>query len=471
MLTYHLDFSESKKKSQPLYEQLYDLIKSDIAAGKIAEGEKLPSKRTFSQNLGVSTITVESAYDMLLSEGFIFSVPKSGYFVAKAARNFGSAAHKKQAIQCAFSAPKKDFDFDFVSANTLPQLFPFSIWAHLTRQVLSEKANSLMRASECGGTNELKTAILHHLEQFRALNATEQQIVIGAGTEYLYSLLVQLLGFDKIWAVEEPGYTKIASIYEAHRLRVAHIALDEEGISIDALEKSGAHIAHISPSHHFPTGKTTSDARRRALLDWANQKAGRFIIEDDYDSELRLDGYPVPPLQNSDTTGKVIYINTFSKTLSSTLRVSYMVLPVALADLFYQKLGFYSNTVPVINQHTLAAFIADGFFEKHINRLRRHYTEVRDALIREIKKNAALKDAQILGENAGLHFLLRLNTKKTDKEIVEKAKENAIRIKCLSDYFYTPQHSDTHTLVINYSSIPHSAAEIQNAVSRIARIV
>ena len=479
MLTYNLD----SEKKMPLYEQLYSAIKSDILSNRIESGFKLPSKRNFAKNLAVSTITVESAYEMLLSEGFIFSVPKSGYFVSDCKNVYSADLSndftEENSDSSEKSAEKNDenaqnFDFDFVSSATLASLFPFSAMAHLTRKILAEKSDSIMRSSPSGGILELKRAICRHLEQFRALKANENQIVIGAGTEYLYSLLIQLLGFDKIWAVEDPGYTKIAQIYSAHRLRVAHIPMDLSGMCVDELKKSGAEIAHISPSHQFPTGITASVERRRELLSWAAEKSGRFIIEDDYDSELRLDSAPVPSLQSIDTAGKVIYINTFSRTLSSTLRVSYMVLPLSLSAIFYEKLGFYSNTVPVVNQRALAAFMTEGFFEKHINRLRRHYTAVRDELLLAIREaDNRLSRAEITGENAGLHFLLNLSklTEKSDAELADCAKNAGIKIRCLSEYFSNPENAVRGTLVVNYSSLPANPEKIRDVASRLASIL
>lgn len=468
MLTYNL--SEGKK-SLPLYEQLYKNIKTDIISGKLESGAKLPSKRNFAKNLGISTITVESAYEMLLSEGFIFSVPKSGYFVSENPPDAAFFTEDDEG-ETSKNAPESEekADFDFESSATLPSLFPFSAWAHLTRKVLSEK-KEVLRASPSFGTRELQKAIKRHLEQFRALKVSEEQIVIGAGTEYLYSLIIQFLGANKTYAVEEPGYQKISEVYRAHNIKTAHIALDSEGIDMSALRKSGADVAHISPSHHFPTGITTTILRRKELLEWAGEKEGRFIIEDDYDSELRLDGFPVPALQSIDNADKVIYINTFSKTLSSTLRVSYMVLPSSLVSAFSEKLGFYSNTVPVINQHTLAFFMNQGFFEKHINRLRRNYTQVRDFLLEGVKANDKLKTAQISQENSGLHFLLCVKTEKSDESLTEQSRKIGIKISFLSKYFFDKEKSPAHTLVINYSSIPADKKLIFDALERLSSIL
>ena len=470
MLTYSFsdEINAHTGKKTPLYEQLYDFIRSDILSGKLKGGEKLPSKRNFAKNLAVSTITVETAYDNLLSEGYIYSVEKRGYFISEDisssllyASSLGTEEKSKEETQ-------GENTFTDLNSNTAnASLFPFSTWAHITRKVMAEKREELLQSSSSGGTEELKQAIARHLSQFRALDIDEQQIIIGAGTEYLYSLIIQLLGYEHTYALEEPGYQKISRIYAAHRVETAHIELDREGISIAELKKSSASIVHISPSHHFPTGCIMTIARRYELLEWADEESDRYIIEDDYDSELRFDSRPIPSLQSIDKKGKVIYINTFSKTLSSTIRVSYMVLPKHLVDVFYSKLGFYSNTVPVINQYVLASFMSSGHFEKHINRLRQHYKDLRNYFLTQIQQH--LRGAEVKDEVAGLHFLLHIATDKSDEELKRAAKEKGVLLSCLSDYYFDKAKAKEHIIVVNYSSL--DKAQIQSAVSILSHII
>jgi len=470
MLTYSFD----EKSKKPLYEQLYDFIKADILSLKLKEKEKLPSKRNFAKNLAVSTITVETAYDKLASEGYIYSVAKSGYFVSSldfyqkdfSVKQDTDAEKSKNTSE---QKPNKDTEekADLTNNSAKAALFPFSTWAHITRKIMAEKKEYLLHSSSCGGTQELRKAIARHLLQFRDLKVSDEQIIIGAGTEYLYSLIIQFLGYENTYAVEEPGYKKISSIYQAHTVKTVHIPLDDKGINIELLEESKANIAHISPSHHFPTGKVTPIERRYELLDWADKEDNRYIIEDDYDSELRLDSHPIPTLQSIDTKGKVIYINTFSKTLSSTIRVSYMVLPKRLVEKFYSKLGFYSNTVPVINQYALAAFMSEGHFEKHINRLRRHYKDLRNFFLEEIKEK--LKDAQIMEEDAGLHFLLRVNTKKSDEQILKDAEKKGVKLSLLSDYYFDKSKAKEHIIVVNYSNLDKTS--ITKALSILRELI
>ena len=327
MLTYDLT-----KTDGPLYKCLYECIKNDISQGKLSSGEKMPSKRTLAKNLGVSTITVENAYDQLIGEGYMFARPKKGYFIADVSdiRVIKAPVQKELSIKL---PPEQDESiFDFSSNRTDSGNFPFSIWAKLMRETISLREQELLSVSPCGGVRELREAIASHLSSFRGMNVDPDQIIVGAGTEYLYGLLVKLLGTDKVYCVEDPGYKKISQIYECNNAKCLPVQMDEQGISVELIKKANAQIAHISPTHHFPTGITMPVNRRYELLAWANESSDRYIIEDDYDSEFRMNGHPIPPILSIDACEKVIYINTFSKSLTSTIRISYMVLPEHLAD-------------------------------------------------------------------------------------------------------------------------------------------
>ncbi len=464
MLTYHF-----KSGGDPLYIQLYQDIKSDILSGTLAPGEALPGKRPFAKQLGVSVSTIENAYGQLMAEGFITSMPRRGFYVAevKTLPKMPEATPVSRepdpvlaSLHTALS--QRHWFADFQSNQTDPASFPFTLWAKLTREVLSDDQVALMTNPPAGGTMALRTAIADHLRDFRGLVVAPEQIIVGAGTEYLYTLLIQLLGFDRIYAVESPGYRKILQVYQAHELKTAKIALDHQGLRPDLLEASGASVVHITPSHHFPTGITMPIARRYEMLGWANRSSDRIIIEDDYDSEFRMTGRPLPPLAAIDMTGRVIYMNTFTKSLASTIRVSYMVLPPALTAAFYRKLRFYACTVSTFEQAALSRFIAEGHYEKHINRMRQTYRRRRDALMREVADSPMAKIASISEENAGLHFVLTLKTKKRDADIVRDAAKRGIRVAPLED-------AGAHRFLINYSSIPESV--IPEAVRRLSEAV
>ena len=303
------------------------------------------------------------------------------------------------------------------------------------------------------GVEALRQAIAAHLRQFRGMAVGAEQIIVGAGTEVLYNLLVQLLGRDRLYGVEDPGYSKAARIYALGGARTAPVLVDEGGVSLRSLEMSGAQILHTSPNHQFPTGAVTPIGRRQSLLRWAEAREGRYIIEDDYDSEFRFTLRPIPTLQSIDRAGHVIYVNTFSRTLAPSLRISYMVLPKSLTERYRAQLGFYSSTVPAMEQHTLARFLDEGYFEAHINRMRKSYRAQRDAVIDTILQSPLGEHCRVSGEDAGLHFLLTIDTKYTDHVLRADAEGRGVRLSFLSDFALRPGSAPQHTLVIHYPGI------------------
>ena len=452
--------------SDSLYEHLYKSIKNDIINGKLRAGDKLPSKRSFAKNLNISTITVENAYAQLMAEGYIYSIPKKGYFISEV-KSFkeAKAREKRETVR---PVPEEPHYFaDFISNRTNHENFPFSVWAKLVREMVSGESATLLQPPPVGGIPELRKAIADHLYAFRGIGVSPEQIIIGAGTEYLYGLLIQLFGNTAIYAIEDPGYAKISKIYESHGVRVRHIPMDENGIRTEVLEASASDILHLSPSHHYPTGIVTSISRRYELLGWASKSEKRYIIEDDYDSEFRLLGRPIPALQSIDVMDKVIYMNTFSKSLSSTIRISYMVLPEKLLKMFYAKLGFYSCTVSNFEQYTLARFISGGYFEKHINRMRNYYRNQRDMLLESIRKSSLQGQIEIKEENAGLHFLMEISTEMTDEALEHSAAEAGIGISCLSKYYRHPDAAKQHVVVLNYSGVERE--RMDEAMKRLSR--
>lgn len=461
-----LTYSFSDIGTDCYYEYLYKCIKNDIINKILLPNNKLPSKRAFAKNLNISTITIENAYAQLMAEGYIYSIPKKGYYVAEISASISSKQKKK--IASKENTPEKKLFFaDFVSNQPNPDTFPFSIWAKLMREVMTEKQQALLTPPPSGGIMELRTAIAKHLYEFRGMHISPKQIVIGAGTEYLYGLLIQLLGYDKVYAVEDPGYQKIAQVYKSSQVACVHIPLDQHGVSVEALEDSMADIVHLSPNHHFPTGIVTPISRRYELLGWASKSESRYIIEDDYDSEFRMMGKPIPSLQGIDVSEKVIYMNTFTKSLSPTIRISYMVLPAHLIQRYYNKLSFYSCTVSNFEQYTLAKFIEEGFFEKHINRMRNYYREQRNTLLNCIKTSPLSSMVKIAEEDAGLHFLMYLYSTLTEAEIMERMEQADINITFLSKYYHeTPALSyskcpneSEHVLIMNYSGLPRENME------------
>lgn len=460
MLTYSLENTGSDK----LYEHLYKLIKDDIIHKRISAGEKLPSKREFAKNLGVSIITVETAYSQLMSEGYIYSVDRKGFFAAKIDDRF-LEDNPGSGIVDDIMEEQQEFYADFVK-NTVPvENFPFSTWMKLLREITADTdSKMLLGMSNASGAVELREAIVNHLYRFRGMDVKPEQIIVGAGTEYLYGLLVQLLGRDMVFGIENPGYPRIAKIYESNDVKIKYIDMDNEGAMPESLNRADVDVLHISPSHHYPTGIVMPIGRRYELLGWAAKSRKRYIIEDDYDCEFRLYGKPVPALQSVDRMDKVIYINTFSKSLAPTFRISYMVLPMPLVKRYYEKLGFYSCTVSSFEQHTLARFITGGYFERHINRMRNYYRTQRDKIIEAIKNSRAADYIEIHNADEGLHFVMDIKKDISDSELKKVAEKKGINIACLSDYYYNGK-CDRHAIVLSYSGI--SEERLDTALKRL----
>lgn len=482
-----------------LYEYLYRCIRHDIAHGKVEPGQKLPSKRALAKQLGVSLITIEAAYDQLVAEGYIRSRERCGYYacdLAPAAKieEPESAQHRTEAANApvererdnhaanlsnlqllsqekghpeSSTALPSDADFaltidgstaphpqnissdapllaDFTHSTLATTMLPYSAWAKAVRRTLSdESAASLAEAASAAGSPELRSAIADHLRQYRGMDVSPDQVVIGAGSQTLYQLLVQLLGRTRRYAVEDPGYPLLTRMYEQQDAQVTHIGLDDSGIDIDALEASGASVAHIMPSHQFPTGIVTTAARRRELLNWARE-GDRYLIEDDYDSEFRMAGRPIPSLFGIDAAERVLYLNSFAKSLGAAFRMAYLVLPPQLAQRFRKQLGFYANTVSPLDQLALARFIKQGHYDRHVNRLRTHARKTQDALVNALHEAFGDRIA-FAGLNDGLHFIMQLESERDERELATAAEAAGIRIAPLSSFAGTASQSGAPT--------------------------
>ena len=462
-----LTYTFAKGSGESLYEQLYDRIKADILTGRLAAGEKLPSKRTLADHLELSVITVKNAYEQLIAEGYIYSRERSGYFVSAMDWPLSAAAAAPQKISQL--PPRPTWFLDFASASPEPDDFPFTVWSRLMRQTILEQGTRLLEPTPYNGAEELRRAIAAYLHQFRGMTVDPEQIIVGAGTEFLYNIIIQLLGREKCYAVEDPGYSKISQIYAQNGVRLVRVGLDEAGLSVRALRREPADIVHLSPSHHYPTGIVMPIARRRELLRWAEESAERCILEDDYDSEFRFVGRPIPTLFSTDESQRVIYLNTFSKTIAPSIRISYMLLPPRLLERYREKLGFYACTVSSFEQYTLAEFIRQGRYEQHLSRMKNRYRQRRDAVIRLIGESRLDERARIMEQDAGLHFLLRLETALPDGELQRRAAARGLRLAMLSDYDSRPSAGRAHILVVNYAGMDLS--RLPEALERLAQVL
>ncbi len=408
-----------------LCEYLTRCIEQQIESGVLKGDEKLPSKRELAMHLGVSVITVQNAYADLISRGYVYSLEKKGFYITP------SMAAGTREISTGSDLPATDLltrskisggcieETDTIDLRTNSisyEKFPFSVWSRVTRQILQEPHEDLLRRQPLEGTWALRTAIARYLQSFRNMQVSPEQIIIAAGSEVLYSFLVQLFPTGTVFGVENPGYPNTRRILQSCGGAVVPLPLDDEGLIVDGL-KEKVSVVHVTPNHHFPTGVVMSVQRRLQLLHWAEH--GHYIIEDDYDSEFRFRGKPLSPLyamaaaygSPSENGGpQVIYLNTFSKTLAPGFRISYMVLPPALLAQFKERLGFYSCTVSALEQHTLARFMDQGHYARHIMRMKNWYRSLRDQLITAIESSALRDRCTIQEEDAGLHFLLTVTS-------------------------------------------------------------
>ncbi len=340
------------------YYKLYKEIKNKIISGQYKAKEKLPSKRVMADRSGYSIITVKKAYEMLEDEGYILPKERRGYFVCEIDV---VKAEKVNPIHIDYLPEPNHCD---------PLDFEYSVWFKTVRKVIGDKGNLLFAKAPGKGCEVLRNAIADYLLRYRGMAASPQRIVIGSGAEQLYETAVKVLGREKIYGIEEPCYKQILSVYKGMGVKVCPLEMGNDGIKSEALNNSEFDILHVTPFHSYPTGVTTSVSKRWKYLKWANQK-GSYIIEDDFDSEFFMPGHPIESLYALDTNQSVIYINTFSKSLSPAMRMGYMILPEALMDKYESVMGDFSCSVPVMDQYILAEFIKSGNFERHLNHMRR----------------------------------------------------------------------------------------------------
>ena len=456
-----LDYDLESRGEKSLYEYLYQRIRDDIVSGAIGAEERLPSKRALAEHLGVSVVTVEGAYAQLVAEGYVKSRPRSGYFSARLPRQVKRGL-PQGGLSLGPAEPLPAVRIDLSSGEPGPEAA--RLWSHALRQALvSEPEAECFSPSPAQGTARLRSAIAGYLRQTRGMEVDPGCIVVGAGAQVLDTMIVQLLGRGLTYALEDPGYPRLTRLYGACGVRqVAHVPLDDGGVQMAALSASGADVVHIMPSHQFPTGRVTSISRRYELLSWASVAANRWIIEDDYDCEFRLAGRPVPPFAGMDAAGRVIYTNTFSKSLGSALRLAYMVLPAELVERFADKLGFYSSTVSSVQQVALARLLETGDYERYVNRMRKRARERRDLLVDALLSGSAAGRMRIEEADSGLHFVLAVESARSEKDIAAALLDQGLRLAPLSDFVAVPanapQVDGLRRFVIQYAGLDESAA-------------
>ena len=423
----HLDAHGEKT----LYEQIYEYLKAEIQKGAIRGGERLPSTRMLASRLEVSRSTVLLAYEQLLSEGYVETAPYKGYFVCQVGELYRlEPAGPEEPEQS--GGDGKTYKYDFSPNGVDLEHFPYAVWRKLNREVLQESEKELLRLGDARGEAALRNAIGNYLHQARGVQVHPSRIVIGAGNDYLLMLLSRLLGPEHRIAMESPTYRHAYEVFRGLGYACVTVPMDRQGMDVRALGESGADVAYVMPSHQFPLGTVMPIRRRQELLKWAKERPERYIIEDDYDSEFRYVGKPVPALQGIDGSQKVIYMGTFSKSIAPAIRISYLVLPPMLAEQ-YERVGRnFSCTVSRTDQKMLQLFMERGYFERHLNRMRALYKSRHDVLLAKLKAVQGVR--RVLGERAGVHLLLEFSSDRTEEELVEQAAGQGVRVYPLSEY-------------------------------------
>jgi len=461
-----LDLSEKKH----LYEQIYQYIRDEIHLGHILTGEKLPSARALAEQLQVSRCTVNFAYEQLLSEGYIEAKPCKGYYVCPIEELFAWGNENKAAdkhlwkTETAKQEPAEQIDFSPHAVDI--RLFPFETWRRISRKVLMESNSDVLSLGHPQGDLSLRKTIARYLYQARGVNCSPEQIVVGAGNDYLLMLLHQLLGENVSVAMENPTYFRAYRMFRSFGFQIRSVPMDSSGILVEQLKNKNADVVYVMPSHQFPVGTVMPIGRRMELLNWAGQQQNRYLIEDDYDSEFRFRGKPIPALQASDTSGKVIYIGTFSKSIAPAIRTSYMVLPESLLAVFQEKCGFLSATVSRVDQAVLTEFIETGAFERHLNKMRKYYREKHDLLLQELRP--LQENFQISGTDAGLHVLLSSKQGITEKNLIQKARQEDVVVYGLSEHALEDEISRSSSVLLGFGALTEK--QIREGVRRLIRI-
>lgn len=438
------------KSTIPLYEQIYEYIKTDIRNGKIPCGEKLPSTRALAKYLEISRSTVELAYEQLLAEGYVEAEACRGFFVTQIEELYQWETAKETVAQKIIKE-ENVYKYDFSPRGVDLQSFPYSVWRKLSKEILSNDKSDLFQLGDSQGEYELRETICRYLYQARGVNCEPEQIVIGAGNEYLLMLLSTVLGKNRKIAFENPTYRQAYRLFENLSYDTCVVEMDRKGMCVDKLRKSSAEIAYVMPSHQYPLGIVMPIKRRMELLRWAAEEEERYIIEDDYDSEFRYKGKPIPALQGFDREDKVIYIGTFSRSIAPSIRISYLVLPKNLLKVYNEKSRFLSSTVSRVDQLIIQQFIERGYYERHLNKMRALYKNRHDIMVNELKP--LLKYCSISGENAGVHLLLTFIEGKEEKILTQKAKEQGIKVYGLSTYDIKKKEKEQAVILLGYANM------------------
>ena len=454
-------------RSVPLYIQLYQYIKEEILNGTIKPGTKLPSKRKLAQYLGISQNTIQTAYEQLCAEGYVESKPRKGMFVIRIDDNLEYnqmlEVNQNKSVQI-----EKELEniINFSSGKIDLDHFPYSTWRRLTIQSLYSDQSILLSLGDPQGDKCLREEISNYLFQSRGVRCSADQIIIGSGTQYLLILLSMLIGKCCSYGIENPGFYKARHVFKDQGIDVKPISIDENGIRIEDLKKCSVKVAYVTPSHQFPCGMVMPISRRMELLKWCEEING-YIIEDDYDSEFRYKGKPIPSLQGLDTNGHVIYMGTFSKSLIPSIRISYLVLPQSLLKKYQEHLIIYKQTVSRLHQYTLYRFMKEGYWSSHLNKMRTLYRKKENFLLSSIEKHLG-ENVEIIGAKSGLHILLKVKTNMPEDKLISTAYKNGVKVYPTSLYYDSYKNNESPIILLGFAGVKE--AQIEEGIKMLKKI-
>lgn len=451
--------------SLPVYKQIYEWIKNEILQGTLTSETKLPSKRTLASSMNVSQNSVLSAYNQLIAEGYLYTKERSGYFV-ETIQPIRPQHEEKMLDPKLLETPAKSYRYSFSHMGVDASLFPVQSWHQCAQKAIIEDQTLLSEINHPQGTYKLREIMANKIRHTRGVFCEPEQIVIGASTQWLLQLFLFVIAEHKPFAIEEPGYHRLSSLLKTLRHDVYHVPVDTHGLNVEKLRETTATVAIVTPSHQMPTGSIMPVSRRTELLYWSYEKEERYVIEDDYDSEFKYEGDIIPSLQSLDVNGKVIYIDSFSKSLLPDLRMSYMVLPLGLIDVFKEKGLHFMQTTSVLTQLTLARFLDSGEYDKHIKRMSKYYKEMRAKVIEAIQERFGTR-VRVEGEKAGLHFLLHLDTEEPIEPIIERAEKMDIELYSIQRFMHRQVENAPATLIIGFAKL--KPEEIDEAVEALYR--
>jgi len=463
------------KSKVPLYIQIYNEIKKMIQNKILKANEKLPSKKDFTDYYNISQNTIQNALYLLLEEGYIFSIERKGYFVSDIENlivHNVKIESKNVKIESKIKFKEKDkIHYDFSYSGVDSKSLAKTIFKRITRDVYDEENDDLLFQGHIQGDLSLRKSICEYLLQSRGFKVEAEQIVISSGTEYLFYIIFKLFN-NKIYGLENPCHKMFKELFLTNNVSFKAISLDEAGIIVEELKKYNVNVAYVTPSHQFPTGTIMSISRRTELLNWANENLNCYIVEDDYDSEFKYTGRPIPALKASDVNDRVIYLGSFSKSISPAIRVSYLVLPKELLDIYQKKLPYFICPVPTLNQKILYRFIKDGYFVKHINKMRTLYKKKREFLVNTIKNYSSEilnKEIYIQGADAGLHLVIKLNKKINEKAFLKECLEDSIKLYSLEEYYLEEIYNETSSFLLGYANLTNK--EIDKGIIILLKIL